>query len=157
MDINNINLISSDNKVFQVNKDIATISNTVENLLEDTECNMIPIPNINSNTMEKVLEFAKIETQRDKNANKNESDRVEFEKGFLDSLDKIALFDVIVAANYLHINSLLDITCQRVTDMMKKMTPEQIREEFHIENDLTEEELEELKKENQWYELDNKC
>lgn len=157
MDINNINLISSDNKVFQVNKDIATISNTVENLLEDTECNMIPIPNINSNTMEKVLEFAKIETQRDKNANKNESDRVEFEKGFLDSLDKIALFDVIVAANYLHINSLLDITCQRVTDMMKKMTPEQIREEFHIENDLTEEELEELKKENQWYELYNKC
>ncbi|KAH7332138.1 hypothetical protein KP509_20G070200 [Ceratopteris richardii] len=60
------------------------------------------------------------------------------------------LLDLILAANYLNIQSLLDLTCQRVADMIKEKTPEEIRRAFNIENDFTPEEEEEVRRENQW-------
>ncbi|KAH7511858.1 hypothetical protein FEM48_Zijuj12G0027200 [Ziziphus jujuba var. spinosa] len=65
-------------------------------------------------------------------------------------VDQATLFDPILAANYLNIKSLLDLTCQTVADMSKGKTPEQIRETFHIKNDFTPEEEEAIRKESQW-------
>jgi len=65
-------------------------------------------------------------------------------------VDKPTLFDLILAANYLNIQSLLDLTCQSVADMIKGKTPEQIRETFNIKNDFSPEEEEEIRKQNQW-------
>uniref|UniRef100_A0A453DQ95 SKP1 component dimerisation domain-containing protein n=1 Tax=Aegilops tauschii subsp. strangulata TaxID=200361 RepID=A0A453DQ95_AEGTS len=56
----------------------------------------------------------------------------------------------IVAANYLNIKGLLDLTCQKVADMMKGRTVEEISKTFDIKNDFTKEEEEEVRKENQW-------
>jgi S-phase kinase-associated protein 1 len=44
------------------------------------------------------------------------------------------------AANYLHIKGLLDLTFQVGADMIKGMTPEEIRKTFNIKNDFTQEE-----------------
>ncbi|GJY40736.1 SKP1-like protein 1A [Tanacetum coccineum] len=60
------------------------------------------------------------------------------------------LFNLILAANYLNIKSLLDLTCQTVADMIKGYTPEKIRKTFNIKNDFTPEEEEEVKRENTW-------
>merc|ERR1712133_269275 len=46
------------------------------------------------------------------------------------------LFDIIIAANYLHIQGLIDITTMEVARKMENKTPEQIRELFKLENDL---------------------
>ncbi|WRX29978.1 SKP1 component [Theobroma cacao] len=54
------------------------------------------------------------------------------------------------AANYLNIKSLLDLTCQTVADMIKGKTPEEIRKTFNNKNDFTQEEEEEVRRENQW-------
>lgn len=54
------------------------------------------------------------------------------------------------AANYLNIKNLLDLTCQTVADMIKSKSPEEIRKIFNITNDFTDEEEEEVRKENQW-------
>ncbi|CAK9156970.1 unnamed protein product [Ilex paraguariensis] len=54
------------------------------------------------------------------------------------------------AANYLDIESLLDLTCQTVADMIKGKTADEIRNTFNIENDFTPEEEEEIRRENQW-------
>ncbi|OEL28696.1 SKP1-like protein 1A [Dichanthelium oligosanthes] len=55
-----------------------------------------------------------------------------------------------MAANYLDIKGLLDLTCQTVADMIKGKTPEEIRKTFNIKNDFTAEEEEEVRRENQW-------
>lgn len=39
-------------------------------------------------------------------------------------VDQATLFDLILAANYLNIKGLLDLTCQTVAQMIKGKTPE---------------------------------
>ena len=65
-------------------------------------------------------------------------------------VDQGTLFELILAANYLNIKPLLDLTCATVANMIKGKSPEEIRKTFNIENDFTQEEEEEVKRENQW-------
>ncbi|KAF6172323.1 hypothetical protein GIB67_024945 [Kingdonia uniflora] len=41
--------------------------------------------------------------------------------------DQITLFEIILAANYMNIKSLLDLTCQAAADMIKYKSPEDLR------------------------------
>jgi S-phase kinase-associated protein 1 len=66
------------------------------------------------------------------------------------NVEQGVLFELILAANYLNIKSLLDLTCLTVANMIKGKTPDEIRKKFNIENDFTPEEEEEVRRENQW-------
>jgi S-phase kinase-associated protein 1 len=55
-----------------------------------------------------------------------------------------------MAANYLDIRGMLDLTCQTIADMIKGKSVEEIRETFNIKNDFTPEEEAEIRRENQW-------
>lgn len=54
------------------------------------------------------------------------------------------------AAHYLEIQGLLDLTCQRVADILNENSVEKIREIFHIKNDFTPEEEAEERSKIQW-------
>lgn len=54
------------------------------------------------------------------------------------------------AANYLHMQSLLDLTCKTVADQMRGKTIEEIRKKFQIVNDYTAQEEEDVRRENAW-------
>ncbi|RZC94304.1 hypothetical protein C5167_029868 [Papaver somniferum] len=64
--------------------------------------------------------------------------------------DQATLFDLILAANYLNVKELLDLTCQTVAGMIKGKAPEEIRKTFNIKKDFTPKEKEEVRRENQW-------
>ena len=70
---------------------------------------------------------------------------------FID-LDQELLFEIILAANYMDIKSLLNLTCAKVATMIKGKTPEQIRKTFNIVNDFTPEEEAAVIAENKWAE-----
>ena len=76
----------------------------------------------------------------------------EWDKAFA-KVDDDTLFSLILAANYLDIKPLLDLTCKTVADYIKECkTPQEIRRRFNIKNDFTPEEEEEVRKENAWCE-----
>ena len=59
------------------------------------------------------------------------------------------LLQLILAANYLDIKPLLDLTCAKIASMMKDKTTEEKRQIFNIVNDFT---PEEVREENKWCE-----
>ena len=60
------------------------------------------------------------------------------------------VFEIILAANYMDIKSLLELASSKVASIIKGKTPEEIRKTFNIQNDFTPEEEEQIREENQW-------
>ncbi|CAI0553857.1 unnamed protein product [Linum tenue] len=111
---------------------------------DDCADNGIPLPNVTGRILAKVIEYCKKHHEAPKPDGLKSWDE-DFVK-----VDQNTLFDLILAANYLNIKDLLDLTCQTVANMMKGKTPEEIRAIFNIKNDFTPEEEEEVRRENQW-------
>ncbi|KAG6776607.1 hypothetical protein D5086_011647 [Populus alba] len=167
-------LKSSDGESFEVDEAVAVESQTIKHMIED-DCadNGIPLPNVTSKVLAKVIEYCKKHVESPKSDDRPScaaDDLKAWDTEFV-KVDQATLFDLILAlmkstgynvnqeavfigdveaANYLNIKNLLDLTCQRVADMIKGKTPEEIRKTFNIKNDFTPEEEEEVRRENQW-------
>ncbi|KAK3224370.1 hypothetical protein Dsin_011395 [Dipteronia sinensis] len=151
-----IMLTSSDGESFEVDQVVAVLSQTINHMIEDDCANSgIPVPNVTGKILAKVIEYCKKHVEfADKTNDRNNSataadDLKAWDAEFV-KVDQTTLFDLILAANYLNIKGLLDLTCQTVADMIKGKTPEEIRRTFNIANDFTAEEEEEVRRENQW-------
>ncbi|CAF0734851.1 unnamed protein product [Adineta steineri] len=156
-----IKLQSSDGDTFDVEVEIAKQSATIKTMLEDLgmdeEEDVIPLPNVNSAILKKVIQWATHHKddppppEDDENREKNTNDISSWDQDFL-KVDQGTLFELILAANYLDIKGLLDVTCKTVANMIKGKAPEEIRRTFNIKNDFTPQEEEQIKKENEWCE-----
>ncbi|KAF6164033.1 hypothetical protein GIB67_028737 [Kingdonia uniflora] len=146
-----ITLNSSDGESFEVDQVVAEESQTIKHLIED-DCadNPVPLPNVTSAILAKVIEYCKKHVESPKSEDKVVDEDLKIWDAEFVKVDQATLFDLILAANYLNIKSLLDLTCQTVADMIKGKTPEEIRKTFNIKNDFTPEEEEEVRRENQW-------
>nr|ALA48969.1 S-phase kinase-associated protein 1 [Oryza minuta] len=154
-----ITLKSSDGEEFEVEEAVAMKSQTIRHMIED-DCadSGIPLPNVNSKILSKVIEYCNKHVHASTSAddatstanNSTSADDLKNWDADFVKVDQATLFDLILAANYLNIKELLDLTCQTVADMIKGKTPEEIRKTFNIKNDFTPEEEEEIRRENQW-------
>ena len=118
----------------------------------------MPLSDVKSAVLAKVIEFCKHHVdQRLPEIEKplrstNLAEIVpEWDAKFVD-IEQEVLFELILAANYMDIKSLLDLTCAKVASMIKGKTPEQIRKTFNIRNDFTPEEEAQIIEENKWCE-----
>ena len=157
-----IKLQSSDSEIFEVDVEIAKMSETIKTLLEDScldddDEEPIPLPDVNAAILRKVIEWS-IHHKDDpppaadeENREKRTEDIEPYDQEFL-KVDQGTLFELILAANYLDIKGLLDVTCKTVANMIKGKTPEEIRKTFNIKYEFTAEEEEKVRKENEWYE-----
>ncbi|XVE93867.1 hypothetical protein REPUB_Repub01dG0231600 [Reevesia pubescens] len=149
-------LKSSDGETFEVEEAVAVESQTIKHIIED-DCadNEIPLPNVTSKILSKVLDYCKkhadaAAADKDKDKDKIPVDEIMAWDADFVEVDQNTLFDLILAANYLNIKNLLDLTCQTVADMIKGKTPEELRKTLNFTNGFTPEEEEEVRRENQW-------
>ncbi|XP_010438976.1 PREDICTED: SKP1-like protein 4 [Camelina sativa] len=156
---NKIILKSSDGEIFEVDEAVAVESLTIKHMIED-DCasNGIPLPNVTGAILAKVIEYCKKHVEaaaeadgadKDFCGNTENSELNTWDTEFL-KVDQPTLFELILAANYLNISGLLDLTCKAVADQMKGKTPDEMRAHFNIKNDYSPEEEEEVRNENKW-------
>ncbi|KAJ6852085.1 SKP1-like protein 1A [Iris pallida] len=125
-----ITLKSCDGEEFEVEQVVAEESQTIRHMIEDGCAeNGIPLPNVNSRILSKVIEFCKKHVEHaaasssSKGEDKSADDEIKAWDGDFVKVDQATLFDLILAANYLNIKGLLDLTCQTVADMIKGRHP----------------------------------
>lgn len=142
--------------VFEVSRKAAELSVTWKNMLEDietgdndTDAPRIPVPNITGAILQKVVEYCHHYADTPLAGAGPEIN--EWDKEFC-QVEQVTLFEMIVAANFLDIKPLLDLTCRTVANMIKGKKPNEIRELFNIKNDFSPEEEEQVRKENEWCE-----
>jgi S-phase kinase-associated protein 1 len=157
-----IRLQSSDGEIFPVDIAVAKKSNTIKTMLddlgvEDGDEEIVPLPNVDANILKKVIEWSSFHkddpepTDDDEYSERIRNEIPSWDTDFL-KVDQSTLFEIILAANYLDIKGLLEVGCKTVANMMKGKSPEEIRKIFNIKNDLTPEEEEAIRKENEWCE-----
>ena len=150
-----IKLQSSDGEIFPVDVEIAKQSVTIKTMLDlgmdEGDEELVPLPNVNAAILKRVIQWAtyhKDDLPLPENKEKRTDDISSWDADFL-KVDQGTLIELILAANYLDIKGLLDVTCKTVADMIKGKTPEEIRKTFNIKNVFTPSEEEQVRKENE--------
>eukprot|EP00389_Voromonas_pontica_P008768 GDKH01013336.1.p1 GENE.GDKH01013336.1~~GDKH01013336.1.p1 ORF type:complete len:165 (+),score=37.55 GDKH01013336.1:142-636(+) len=160
-DAKQVKLTSQSGEVFEVDVEVAKMSKLIDGMIENMGDDLdenIPLPNVKSNILAKVIEYCRHHKDNPpeeivkplKSANLSEVVS-EWDDQFV-NVEQETLFELILAANYLDIKHLLDLTCAKVASMIKGKTPEEIRKQFNIVNDFTPEEEAQVREENKWVE-----
>ena len=76
----------------------------------------------------------------------------EWSAGFVDKMSTEELVNLTVAANYMGINSLLDLCCAKVASLCKDKSDEEIYKNFNINETFSEEEKKKIIEDNKWIE-----
>ncbi|CAL1172952.1 unnamed protein product [Cladocopium goreaui] len=149
-------LKSSQGEIFEVEPEVACMSTLVRNMVDDSGTDEeIPLPNVKTAILSKVIDYCKYhkdsppeEIQKPlKSTNLVECGVSEWDNEYV-NIEQEVLFELILAANYLDIKSLLDLTCAKVASMIKGKNTEEIRKQFNIVNDFTPEEEAQVREDN---------
>nr|GMD91787.1 SKP1-like protein 1A [Ipomoea batatas]GMD92998.1 SKP1-like protein 1A [Ipomoea batatas] len=140
-------LRSSDGEIFEVEEAVALEMQMIKYMIDD-DCvdTTIPIANVTGKILAKVIEYCKSHAEVTKTS---QDDLKDFDANFV-KVDHNTLLDLIIAANFLNVKSLLDLTCQAAANVIEKMTVEEVRRFFNIQSDFTPEEEAEIRKESAW-------
>jgi len=150
----------------RVERRVAEMSSLIKSMIADDddgddECD-VPLPNVDAATLARVVAFLqhhvdapmrpipkplKTPTLRDVVEDAWDADLV--------ALPKKDVIDLASAANYLHIESLLDLACAQIATHILNKSPEEIRKEFGIVGDFTAAEEKEIREQNKWLDSDD--
>lgn len=156
--VDTIKLISADGVSYPVERKVLEQSVLLKNMLEDIgdEITEVPIPNIQSNVLRKVLDYCEYHkndpqvTSSDESVSRSKNSEISaWDQKFL-QVDQEMLFEIIMTANYLDIRPLLEVSTRAVANLIRNKTPEEIRKTFNIVNDFTPEEEAQIRREHEW-------
>lgn len=153
-----VKLKSVDGVVYTVDRKVLEQSVLLKNMMTDIgdDISEIPIPNVQSNVLRKVLDYCEhhkndpLNVAGEDSSNRAKSNEIStWDQKYL-QVDQEMLFEIIMTANYLDIKSLLEVGTRAVANLIKNKTPEEIRKTFNIVNDFTPEEEAQIRREHEW-------
>ena len=138
--------LSATDDEIRVDRRAAELSVTVKSILDDVGEDMpVPLPNVTTPVLTRVVEYLGWLVA----VSEGPDGSSEFERSIVECTNE-QLFDIIMAANYMEIRPLLELTCRAVAQKVRGKSAEEIRQTFNIVNDFTPEEEEQIRKENEW-------
>ena len=155
-----IKLVTKDGKEIELSKKDAELSELLKAAINDNpKESSFPLNELDEKSWEKIKEYLshfngtappEIEKPITSNEMKNLTD--EWSANFVDKMTMEELVNLTVAANYMGINSLLDLCCAKVASLCKDKDEKEIFKTFNINETFTEEEKNKIKEENKWIE-----
>ena len=155
-----VKLTTMDGEEVEVKKEIICKSVLVKGIIEDSgSCeDAIPLQSVKKSILLKIIEYCEyIDTNTppeiEKPLRSNDLSGVvnEWYAKFVD-LEQETLFELILAANFMDIKRLLELTTAKVASLIKGKTIPETRKFFNIENDFTPDEEAQIMDENRWAE-----
>ena len=152
-------LLCKDGEVLEVPVALASNSELIATIIEDrgTDEDILLDP-VDKPTMEKVIVFMEHMAEHDPPEIEKPLPSTDFSQvvgaWYADyvNIETEKLFALVLAANYLDIKPLLELSCAKVASDIKGRSVPEIRQYFNIENDFTPEEEERMIEENRWAE-----
>ncbi|KAI4984638.1 hypothetical protein ZWY2020_017268 [Hordeum vulgare] len=156
-----VHLRSSDGEEFEVKEEaIAAASGTIKAELEKKDgaaAGVIPVPDVTGRILSRVLEYVNRHFSDPAAAADRFDDYIPIADDPLKALDDAlvrvdqdTLFDLVHAADCLAVEGLMDLACKELAGQMRGKTIDEIRDKFHIVNDYTEQEEEDVRRDNAW-------
>mmetsp|Transcript_16026 Transcript_16026/g.30495 ORF Transcript_16026/g.30495 Transcript_16026/m.30495 type:complete len:163 (+) Transcript_16026:94-582(+) len=146
-----IKLTSKEGDSYEVSIEVAKMSKLVEETIGDVEDDdadedlEVPLPNVSTPVLEKVLEYCKHYQEEQMTAIQTPLKSSKLEElvqpwyAEFVKVPRALLFDLVAAANFMDIKSLLDLTCLAVSILIKGKSAAELREMFNIAGDYAEE------------------
>ncbi|KAJ1960071.1 hypothetical protein GGI12_004000 [Dipsacomyces acuminosporus] len=166
-----VKLVSAEGATIEVDRDVIEQSGLIRNMLYDIDDSddPIPIPNVSGPILTKVIEYCthhrndpsrrqppKPTSISDNDSSEEAVKRAVEQMDHFDHefcrVDQGTLYDIILAANFLDIQPLLDVASYTVANMMKGKSVEELRTAFNVKSDFTPEEEAKARKANAWCE-----
>ena len=136
-----VTITTQDNVQIELETKFATqfglIKNMIEDIGDDSQDLNIPVTNFSSETIYKALEYLKYieekESNEDTTKEKSNNDKLNEDLKFFDYVklenvdERNKLFQVILAANYLCNENLLNLGCKKVAEYLKGKTSDEIK------------------------------
>ncbi|KAJ4896233.1 SKP1-like protein 4 [Raphanus sativus] len=149
-------LKSSDGESFEVDEAVVLQSQILSNLVEDCEtATAHKTAEVTGKILAKVVEYCKnhvaVVAGSESSSSSSGDALKKWDAEFITQMDLSTVYDLLMAANYLSIEGLFDLTCQRVADEIAACKDhKEIRAKLGIVSDYTAEEEAEVLKENAW-------
>ncbi|CAN6898925.1 unnamed protein product [Brassica oleracea] len=144
-------LESSDGFLFVVDEAVVLQSVILSPMVQDCAGREYPITNVTGKILKLVIEYCKNHVVVDGGDSSSSSGDAlkKWDDKFITQMDLSTVYDLLMAANYLNIKGLFDLTCQGVADVIAACKDhKEIRAMFGLVNDFTAEEEAEVLKEN---------
>ena len=108
-------------------------------VLKDITEGIAPLPNVDAETMRLICKYIDRHAACDEESEEAMQRMKTWDREYFKELDEDALFALINATDYLGIDGLLDAACAVVGESIKTMTVDEIRQKFHLDSVMTEE------------------
>lgn len=155
-----LTLTSAEGKKHVITRKAALMSMLLKEMINEEEDQTteicVPLAAVKSAELAKIVEFCEHHCdvalppiEQPLMSNKLEDVVPAWDMTFI-TMEKEALYELINAANFMDIPSLLLLGCARVACMIKGKSRKEIREEFGINNEISETEQELLKDDSKW-------
>ncbi|CAF1541013.1 unnamed protein product, partial [Didymodactylos carnosus] len=124
-----IKISSNDGEVFEIGQEIINQTNTIKDM-----CNVTPLPNVKASILKPIIDFCEYHKNdpvptideddedlcTDIHEPKRSDDISEWDQEFIKqfTVEDGTIFDIIMAANYLGIKTLLAVGCKTIANMV---------------------------------------
>jgi S-phase kinase-associated protein 1 len=121
-----VTLETSDGKQYKLQENVICQSHLIKNMLDDLEIthDIIPLPNITSSIMDIIVRYGEIHKDGTEDSAEKDEELI--------NVSHQVLFEIVLAANYLDLPGLLSLGCNRIAEMLKTMSIDQVQQDWNV-------------------------